>query len=122
MREWAVKTMDKEVRLIDANSVCKKIAESIQCTEEWINEAEEQQDTHGLRCAMETKTSLLAMLVRIHDEPTVEAMPVRHGKWIPHGCNSYECSNCHKMIYNAKDMREHAFCGTCGARMAGDSE
>lgn len=63
-----------DVRLIDANSVCKKIAESIHDAEEWINEAKERQDFHGLRCASEAKTSLLAMLARIHDEPTVEAV------------------------------------------------
>lgn len=70
-----------DVRLIDANSVCKKIAESIRHAEEWANESKEQQDTHGLRCATEVKTSLLAMLARIHDEPTVEAEPVNSG-WI----------------------------------------
>ena len=64
-----------DARLIDANSVCKKIVESIRCAEEWANEAKEQQDTHGLRCASEAKTSLLAMLARIHDEPTIEAEP-----------------------------------------------
>lgn len=62
-----------DVRLIDANSVCKKIVKSIRCAEEWANEAKKQQDTHGLRCATEAKTSLLAMLARIHDEPTIEA-------------------------------------------------
>lgn len=63
-----------DVRLIDANSVCEKIVKSIRHAEEWQNEAKEQQDTHGLRCATEAKTSLLAMLARIHDEPTVEAV------------------------------------------------
>lgn len=66
---------DDDVRLIDANSVCKKIVKSIRCAEEWANEAKKQQDTHGLRCATEAQTSLLAMLARIHDEPTIEAEP-----------------------------------------------
>ena len=52
---------------------------------------------------------------RVRELPAADVQPVKHGKWIPHGCNSYECSNCHKMIYNAKDMREHTFCGTCGS-------
>ena len=68
--------MSDKVRLVDANSVCKKIVESIRCAEKWANEANEQQDTHRLRCATEAKTSLLAMLTRIHDEPTIEAKPV----------------------------------------------
>lgn len=69
--------MADEVRLIDANSLCAKIVQSIHDAEEWINEAKEQQDTHGLRCATEAKTSLLAMLARIHDEPTIETEPVK---------------------------------------------
>lgn len=52
---------------------------------------------------------------RVRELPAADVQPVKHGRWISHGGNSYECSNCHKMIYNAKDMREHAFCGTCGS-------
>lgn len=61
-------------------------------------------------------SSVLNKMERAFSEmPAADVQPVKHGQWIPHGCNSYECSNCHKMIYNAKDMREHAFCGTCGS-------
>lgn len=64
--------MDNGVRLIDANSVCKSIAESIRYTEEWISEAREQQDTVGLQYASNTYSSLISMLERIQNEPTVE--------------------------------------------------
>ena len=63
----------KEIRLIDANSVCKSIVESIRYTEEWINEAKKQQDTVGLQYASNTYSSLISMLERIQKEPTVEA-------------------------------------------------
>lgn len=60
------------VRLIDANSVCRSIVESIRYTEEWIKEAREQQDTVGLQYASNTYSSLISMLERIQNEPTVE--------------------------------------------------
>jgi hypothetical protein len=63
-----------DVRLIDANSVCKKIVESIRCAEEWANEAREQQDIIGLQYASDTYSSLISMLERIQNEPTVEAI------------------------------------------------
>lgn len=114
-----------DVRLIDANSVCKKIVESIRHAEEWANEARAQQDIHGLRCATEAKTSLLAMLARIHDEPTIEAEPVRYGKWVKsdtqrHVEITYECSECrHEAV---GEYEKTPFCGGCGAIMGGDSD
>ena len=59
---------------------------------------------------------IMEIMSDISSIEAADVEPVKHGKWISHGGNSYECSNCHKMIYNAKDMREHAFCGTCGSK------
>ena len=63
-----------EVRLIDGNSVCKSIVESIRYTEEWMSEAKEQQDTIGLQYASNTYSSLISMLKRIQNAPTIEAI------------------------------------------------
>ena len=127
--------MADKLKLIDANSLCAKIVQSIHDAEEWINEAKEQQDTHGLRCATEAKTSLLAMLARIHDEPTIEAEPVKHGRWkITEDVLSYEgrfdfigCSKCGKGFLddlcqnNGADFvsvkNDFLFCPFCGAKM-----
>lgn len=87
--------MADEIRMIDANSVCKKIVESIRCAEKWANEAKEQQDTHGFRCATEAKTSLLAMLTRIYDEPTIEAEPCTLCVYNPpSSCDGKPCTAC----------------------------
>lgn len=64
-----------DVRLIDANSVCRSIVDSIRYTEEWIREAREQQDTVGLQYASNTYSSLISMLERIQNEPTIEVEP-----------------------------------------------
>lgn len=54
--------------------------------------------------------------------PTIEAEPVRHGRWIYiRGDENielglYECSECHKGDIHAKD-REVPYCWNCGAKM-----
>lgn len=64
----------------------------------------------------------------IDNAPTIDAVPVRHGKWI-YGedrvamCDGYRCSNCgyfvpwdyqHKFI---SYIEEYKYCPNCGARM-----
>lgn len=56
----------------------------------------------------------------IHNAPTVEAVPVVHGEWVPVPSSdmatgkAYECSNCKKMRYGAFLP---PFCQMCGADM-----
>ena len=60
--------------------------------------------------------------------PTVDAVPVKHGKWETpqrHGAITYdkhayaECSCCHTPQYLARGMN---YCPNCGARMDGEDE
>ena len=61
----------------------------------------------------------------IEREPAVDAVPVRHGRWIKRGyaCgeNEYECSVCHETEWrtSASGMK---YCMFCGARMDGGDE
>lgn len=117
--------MADEIRLIDANSVCRSIVESIRYTEEWINEVREQQDTIGLQYASNTYSSLISMLERIQKEPTVEVPSVKYGRWVvspvqKHVEITYECSECgHEVV---GDYEKTPFCGGCGARMNDDKD
>lgn len=63
---------------------------------------------------------------------TIEAEPVRHGRWVYHECVSshdgaisgYSCSKCNAFVdEEIFDMDEFHkdFCGHCGAKMDGDS-
>ena len=58
--------------------------------------------------------------------PTIEASPVKHGRWIRHGKPEdyfWNCSECKNwIIYAEHDLHKHHFCGNCGCRMDGDSE
>lgn len=63
----------------------------------------------------------------VEDTPTIEAEPIRHGRWIVHtlwhgmfGLIHSECSEC-KFDRNG-DLSSWKFCPNCGVRMDGGSE
>lgn len=62
-------------------------------------------------------------------QPTIDAEPVRHGKWKWLSCTydrvpkekEYECSECHhKTIVHGDDMPWERYCPNCGTRMDKD--
>lgn len=59
----------------------------------------------------------------ILEAPTVDAVPVRHGKWsVPHGHpNARVCSVC-MMICHEDNARFYNYCPHCGARMDENDE
>lgn len=70
-----------------------------------------------------TKTIGLALA----DTPTANVVERKRGKWIQRSDTPwyYYCSNCHRVIsVTSADQIEkfHAFCGTCGADMRGETE
>ena len=92
------------MRLIDADAYSKKV-----CT---------YNETGCGSCNVQT--------ICPFDEPTVDAVPVRHGKWKWLSCTydrvpkekEYECSECHhKTIVHGDDMPWEKYCPNCGARM-----
>lgn len=83
-------------------------------------------DADALKVVFEEKSServcgvelCKAIISRIDEMPTVDAVPVRHGKWIDRNgaivapfWERYECSECGVMSGNNK------YCPNCGARM-----
>ena len=106
-----------EVRLIDANALIKNIAESIRLADEWEKESHEKKDKHGIKCAIDTRRSLLSMISRVKDAPTIEP-EVRHVRWIPHKITASSiCSECRRVFAD-----ETLFCPNCGARMDGGAD
>ena len=56
----------------------------------------------------------------IDQMPTVDAVPVRHGKWEKTSCKwvTYECSECgEKTDETIMGLPRYVYCPMCGARM-----
>lgn len=61
----------------------------------------------------DTKIHYMLAIETVKAQPTVEAEPVRHGRWIYGGYDEYPtCSYCKQSDTYAGD-----YCGNCGARM-----
>lgn len=88
-------------------------------------------DADALRREADTedKNGLLTfsdVVTWIDEQPTVDAVPVRHGKWIhdgydnPHGVDWMHCSECgSRDVYCPAAMTN--YCPNCGARMEEDA-
>lgn len=90
-----------EVRLIDANAFHAKIMKD--------NDND-----------LSRKENIAQFLLRIETEPTIEAEPIRHGRWKIHilkigggdKIRSYLCSECDRYVNMRSD-----FCPNCGCKM-----
>ena len=80
-------------------------------------------DCGHLRNPCEVCFSELDVVNLIDAQPTIDAEPVRHGKWIPlyngeykGGAYWFECSEC-KAVVTGGLQSGNRFCKGCGARM-----
>ena len=67
----------------------------------------------------ETNPVVMGVLLRwIRREPTVDAVPVVHGRWneLPSMAPEYECSECGQS-YEWWEVTEAHYCPNCGAKM-----
>ena len=95
----------EEMRLIDANFVAsEKIASYYE------NPQTEDEKIYNLALTIAKKL--------IRKAPTIEAEPIRHGRWVLNSDENFVCNQCrHPQQIGAKD-----FCGKCGARMDESTE
>ena len=90
-------------RLIDADALKAQLQREIDI---YFDE-----DGGGIHTAMEARDE-------IDYAPTVDAVPVRHGKWIDYTDEGYvECDQCHSATNCDGDIEELNYCWHCGARM-----
>jgi len=95
-------------RLIEADAVYK-ILESCEIEKATIGNPLTDWE-YGYNCGIERAES------EIESAPTVDAVPVRHGKWISNSPVTMRCNQC---TYVASDWIVHEFhyCPNCGAKM-----
>ena len=104
------------MRPIDADALIKDIVESIRLADEWERESYENKDEIGLKYAVSTRQSLMAMLSRSKEAPTIE-LGMRYGKWIDNGEDKYICFACKGYVYHWFGKSD--FCPRCGAKNGG---
>lgn len=59
----------------------------------------------------------------IFEFPTIEAEPVKHGRWIRAGESPLyiiECSECRQLFFHHAELSLPKYCSECGTRMDGD--
>lgn len=106
------------MRLIDADALVKSFQESYYLLSSYYDENYEDENE-----VIESELiSFVEAILRTKDAPTIEAEPVRHGKWAhkyyptvwygPGEPPEWICSECQDRAYNT-----HDYCPNCGAKM-----
>lgn len=96
---------NNEIRLIDANKIGLTDFEILMCNGDY-------------------KEGLEMILQKIENAPTIDAVPVVHGKWLWYeDCSNsgLYCSACHKLIHKVMTPKKKLsnYCPNCGAKMDG---
>lgn len=98
------------MRIIDAEALEHSI-------KSWYCDSERCNNYDGVMCRA---CHIDDALSEIDSAPTVDAEPVRHGRWVQHKggySDHYECTVCGKGIVLTAKFR---YCPNCGAKMGGD--
>lgn len=102
-------------RLIDADALRDKLQKEIDKGIPPFNDV-----IGSIRCGVRLARNI------VEDEPTIDEVPVRHGRWIPKmiiigGCDHFfgmKCSVCGEDALNAEGVDFLTdFCPSCGAKM-----
>ena len=93
------------MRLIDADALVKELSGK------YIVPVDEA--TRGVATFMG-----IQMRQAINNAPTIEAVPIKHGRWLPSdkGDCTHTCSEC-GFVRDAYILEEKAYCPRCGADM-----
>lgn len=73
-------------------------------------------------------TEKYAIIDFLRECATIEAEPVRHGRWVDHMCRDWRCSECGEKINKVRNVDGYCYddkphyCPNCGAKMDGGEE
>lgn len=113
-------------RLIDPDAVIAPLKEEYKKVKQAFDETNVFQAPNDVALYGALMQELGAVIGMIEDAKTIEAKPVKHGKWKWLSCTydrvpkeqEYECSECHhKTIVHGDNMPWEKYCPNCGARM-----
>lgn len=78
-------------------------------------------DAHAIPWRLSDDLELYVTKEAIIDLPTVDAVPVVHGRWVDAGRGIKACSNCNHGIKEHMACANH-YCPNCGAKMDGGGD
>lgn len=93
--------------------------------EEWEEKACDGTENDGSDCTTRVlhpvPTTTREMIDLIAEQPTIEAEPVKHGRWEHIGGDEWCCTNCGEVISTegSWDKPTYKHCHECGAKMDG---
>lgn len=99
------------MRLIDADALTDELIKGIEA------------DTDKSIQTSFTKSVCMILCKAIDQQPTIDAEPVRHGKWLYdnqfhwYRACCFECGYCRVTDVEADRWNEWKYCPNCGARM-----
>ena len=81
----------------------------------------------GMKGTPRPRSELYDIIDRINEQPTVDAVEVKHGRWEKHWCDNSmighefeECSECGCSMLDTNQFWDSNYCPNCGAKMDGD--
>ena len=106
------------MRLIDANALYTLISEWESVVREEVINTKADLPTFVANNMRLNEITRIKHLVA--DAPTVDAEPVRHGKWIRVNDEFSQCSSCKYPVYAS--WSESKYCPNCGCVMVGEEQ
>lgn len=119
------------VRLIDANALLNNLKESAKDAREWRDETQDE----GIKIRAEQAFgTFIECALRVKNAPTIEAEPVRHGRWIDTPLPNSRVAKCSLCKFWQKTNGDdktgkhlihnevYRYCAGCGARMDGGAD
>lgn len=104
------------MRLIDADAFVREMSDRIGEAIKWqVNAIADRNKEIEIRAEQAIITFCEASLTA-KKMPTIEAEPIRHGKWIYTGFLEVKCNNCGNVFHELEDIN---YCPNCGAKMDG---
>lgn len=101
------------MRLIDADALYKSFGASGNCSNcplDWY------------KCQYYNEHTLMEFCERIDDAPTVDAEPVKRGRWLDGTCSECGKHAVNRVMFRGEVVWEDSYdyCPHCGARMDGE--
>ena len=121
-----VGTGGKHMRTVDADELLKSVRESAKRAEEWLADCKAYHSAMTAR-AEQAILTFNECALRIKNSPTVDAVPVVHGRWIDIDSEMYtwkiRCSKCgHERSMMSTGQTYPMYCEDCGTRMDGKDD